>query len=158
MIQRAQTVYFFIAILALIPAFVWEVFTLEATENSMELVYSVFGFQGEGAEFGMKYIDLFIPYSVIGVLILVAIFLFKNRKLQLKLGQSLYYLLILTFIYQMFMVELNESEIGAYFQSSFKIVRNWSYYAPVVAVVMLFLANRGIRKDEALVKSLDRLR
>lgn len=160
MIQRAQTVYFLLALLALIPLFIWDIFTLQSTSSDLQVAYSVFGFQSSTTAMKNAYVDLYIPYALVAVVILTCIFLFKNRKMQLLLGQSIYYILILTFIYQLYLVDLNEAALSEAFKSALevKIDRHWNYYAPVFAVVMLFLANRGVRKDEALVKSLDRLR
>ena len=82
---------------------------------------------------------------------LVTIFLFRNRKLQFVLGRIniLFNLILLgLFVYWSLNVsgESNISEKGI------------GMLIPIVSIVFLVLANKAIKKDEDLVKSVDRLR
>lgn len=77
---------------------------------------------------------------------------FKNRQKQLSLGRVIYLLLAALIIISMAVIEYNKPE-GA------DLTGYWlGYIAPVSALPFVFLANRAIKKDEELVKSLDRLR
>ncbi|MFT4660043.1 MAG: peptidoglycan/LPS O-acetylase OafA/YrhL [Patiriisocius sp.] len=93
-------------------------------------------------------------YLVLGLisLTLIAIFMFKKRNMQVLLGR-LNYLLILGLIVVLYLNidKLNES-------LSTTIEYGVGLYLPVAALAFNFLANRAIKKDEDLVKSLDRLR
>ena len=92
-----------------------------------------------------------IMFMLSALLVLIAIFMFKNRKLQFVLnrlnilvnlfllGLLLYYLLNLPGE-----VAISKKGIGV--------------FLPVVNVLLLVLANKAIQKDENLVKSVDRLR
>jgi len=82
-----------------------------------------------------------------GVLAFVNIFLFNNRKLQLKLT---YAGLALCAV----MLTLYFLEIGHFFSGDIAL---WSLFYFAIFVFYL-LAARGIQKDEKLIKSLDRLR
>lgn len=93
---------------------------------------------------------LAIVVAISAALALFTIFLYKNRKLQIKLVIVNLILAILSIVlfYQQTQLYLPD-------QSSLFIL---ALIIPVVAVVFLILALRGITKDEKLIKSLDRLR
>ena len=85
----------------------------------------------------------------LGVLIaLIALFSFKNRKRQMLIG----YLGMLTAvgIAVASFVMLSQSETTSTYQAGM--------FVPAVAVVLFAVANHFIRKDDKLVRSMDRLR
>ncbi len=92
-----------------------------------------------------------LAFCLSGILALVTLFLFKNRKLQFVLGRLniiLNFVLLGFFVYWLLMVpgemEISEKGIGI--------------FVPILSIVFLVLANKAIKKDENLVKSVDRLR
>ena len=92
-----------------------------------------------------------IVFYASAVLALIAIFLFKNRKDQFVLNRSnmiLNLFLLGFFVYRSLNLsgETSVSEKGI------------GMLIPVFSIVFLVLANRAIKKDEDLVKSVDRLR
>ena len=92
---------------------------------------------------------LLILTAGVGLLAFISIFLYKNRKLQLRLT-------VISVIVSLLNLVL-------YFIETKKFVPEQSSYniTSIIALVIpvfLFIAARGIRKDEKLVKSLDRLR
>lgn len=99
----------------------------------------------------------FILVMLIILLAVVCIFLFKKRPLQFRLTVinlllsigiiALQYLKIKTFAAKLDDAHLLMS--ATYLPAAF---------LPIIIVVLLFLAARGIYKDEKLVKSLNRLR
>jgi hypothetical protein len=96
---------------------------------------------------------LTIMIILLGVLAIVCIFLFKQRRLQFRLSV----LGIILSIVFLFVEYLKVEE----FKTTNKILAG-SYQPgallPVVMIIFFFLAAKGIYKDEKLVKSLDRLR
>ena len=97
---------------------------------------------------------LAIVIIILGILALICIFLYKNRKLQFKLSVlgvifSLAYLFL-----EYYVVENSFKPEQGIVTGSYQI----GALLPVVMVVFYFLAARGIYKDEKLVKSMDRLR
>ena len=136
MLQRIQTIYLLLAAIAsggLIFVFnLWENTAGEPVYAQDD--YSIMAF-----------------FLVSALLSLVTIFLFKNRKLQFVLGRLniiLNLILLGLFVYWSLMVpgESNISEKGI------------GMLIPVISIVFLVLANKAIKKDEDLVKSVDRLR
>ena len=94
------------------------------------------------------------------VLSVVTIFLFKNRTLQLRLiGVAFLLNVAYAFVVLFWAVDkyaelLSDGMGGAQPEVSWRV----GAFAHLVSLVFLFLAQRGIRKDEALVRAADRLR
>ena len=136
MLQRIQTVYLLIA--AAISAGLIFVFNLWTT-NADLLFY---------AKDNVVYLSLFLLSAVLS---LVSIFNYKNRKFQFVLGRLniiLNFILLGFFVYQLLMPP-GESHISE---------KGVGIFIPILSIVLLVLANKAIKKDEDLVKSVDRLR
>lgn len=94
---------------------------------------------------------VFLMFLTSALLSLVSIFMFKNRKLQFVLGRLnilLNFFLLGVFVYWSLSLpgEMDISEKGI------------GMFLPIISIVFLVLANKAIKKDEDLVKSVDRLR
>ena len=98
---------------------------------------------------GMNHMLLMILTVVVGIGSLIAVFLYSNRKLQGKITAALMVLSIINLVFY-------------YLQTNNFIPAEWSFdITALVAFAIpffLFLAMRGIFKDEKLIKSIDRLR
>ena len=90
-------------------------------------------------------------FLVVAVLAIIAIFLFKKRQHQFVLNRL--NLLLNLFLLGFFVYRSLNLSGGA--QVSEKGI---GMLIPVFSIVFLVLANRAIKKDEDLVKSVDRLR
>lgn len=136
MLQRIQTIYLFIAFIATgILPFVFPLWTTEAGEE-----YYFVRNLGFVALFGLS-----------ATLSIVSILTFKKRKKQFVMGRLniiLNLILLGLFVYQSLNLSgetvVSEKGIGV--------------FLPIVSIVFLSLANKAIKKDEDLVKSVDRLR
>ncbi|MFH6771557.1 DUF4293 domain-containing protein [Gaetbulibacter aestuarii] len=136
MIQRIQTIYLLIA--AGISAGLIFVFPLWTAENGV-LVY---------AQDNFLYLGLFLASALLS---LISIFRYKNRKSQFMLGRLniiLNFILLGFFVYRI-LTAPGESHISE---------KGVGVFLPVISIVFLALANKAIKKDEDLVKSVDRLR
>lgn len=147
MIQRIQTVYLLISVVLM-----GLLFALPFAEIAKDGVVYLFNFMGVSADGATKMNGIIIPVLIALILILhgYAITSFKNRALQQKVvGAVLVALLILigVFIYFTYL-----SFGGA--QISFKIASSF----PLIAIILDYLAIRAIKKDEALIRSIDRIR
>jgi Domain of unknown function (DUF4293) len=87
-------------------------------------------------------------------LALISIFMFKNRKLQLRLG---YLIIIMAILLPAvaFLLFTNES---ASIDPTVQVYDQVGMFLPLGAILFASLANYFIRKDDKLVKSMDRLR
>ncbi|MBL7798688.1 MAG: DUF4293 domain-containing protein [Saprospiraceae bacterium] len=91
----------------------------------------------------------------LGALIsLIAIFLFKNRPLQSRLALSSAGICVMITVLLAFTTKmtLDQTPEGGSIQFAFGVV------LPALAIIFNWLAARAIRKDEILVRSMDRLR
>lgn len=136
MLQRIQSIYLLLAAIA---------------SGGLIFVFSLWENEAGEPVFAQDVQVPFILFFVSAVLSLATIFLFKNRKLQFVLGRIniiLNFILLGLFVYWSLIVpgEANISEKGI------------GMFIPVVSIVLLVLANKAIKKDEDLVKSVDRLR
>ena len=136
MIQRIQTLYLFLA--AVISAGLIFVFHLWTDNNDVK-IFALDDF---------LYLGLFLGSALLS---LISIFRFKDRKSQFVLGRLniiLNFVLLGIFVYQSLNLsgEINVSEKGI------------GMLLPIFSIVCLVLANKAIKKDEDLVKSVDRLR
>ena len=136
MLQRIQTIYLLIAALA----------------SGVLSMYLPYGIDAEGvAHYANE--DFFLLGLFLGssALSLISIFMFKNRKLQFVLGRVnilLNFILLGVLVYWSLTVsgETHVSEKGI------------GMVIPIISIVLLVIANKAIRRDEDLVKSVDRLR
>ena len=155
MIQRIQSVYLSLVVLLSILILNGSYLTFTDTNRS------VFGITLRGLfrstdGIGNELIAKLLPVSALMILIpllaLVTILLFKNRKIQMlftTIEIILSVVLILLSVYYSYIV------ISRYDTS---IVAGFKMVIPVVILILSILAYRGIRKDDNLVKSYDRLR
>ena len=158
MIQRIQTIYLGLVAILIALTTVFEI-ALFYIDDKLFYSYSIYKIVPQDGS------DIIIPGNWIPQIVLItSIFLlsifsiskFKNRKLQLKLG-AINYLLLTTYIISTYFNIENLSLILERGED-LKTLHYIGFYLPIGAVTFQFLANRGIKKDEELVKSVDRLR
>ena len=136
MIQRIQTIYLLLA---------------AAVSLGLIFVFSLWETPGGEPVFAQDELIAFGLFLASGAMSLVSIFMFKNRKLQFVLGRLniiLNLFLLGLFVYWSLSLpgEMNISEKGI------------GMFLPIISIVFLVLANKAIKRDEDLVKSVDRLR
>lgn len=155
MLQRFQTLYLLaIVVLSSITLFLPAADLLNKADGLVFLVNfkGIYLVQPTGNIFqssvwGLTAIAAFVP-----IISLITIFLYNNRKLQIRLSffnmvlMAGYYVLL--FIYLWFACQNLHTEWNLRSVTAF----------PLVNMILNFLAIRAIVKDEALVKSLNRLR
>ena len=136
MLQRIQTVYLLIS--AILSGGLIFVFHLWTTANDVP-VY---------AKDDIVYLAMFLGSAALS---LFSLFNFKNRKFQFVLGRLniiLNFILLGLFVYLLLNTS-GESQISE---------KGVGIFIPIFSIVFLVLANKAIKKDEDLVKSVDRLR
>lgn len=156
MIQRIQSLYFFMASLTMMVLSFSPLYTTAVgTSKFTMFVGGLLETQGENEEILVSQPSIFAVNILLVLMPLIAIFLFKNRKLQLRLSSSA------MLSYTAFVILL-----AGVSNESLKSIQGftgegnfgWGLALPFVAIIFLFLANKGIRNDENLVRSADRLR
>ena len=137
MIQRIQTIYLLLAFLitGILP-FVFPLWTLTDGKSEMFMSNQIYS----------------ILFGLSTSLSLLSILFYKKRQHQFVIGRLniiLNLILLGLFVYRSLnlsgeTVTVSEKGIGM--------------FLPIIAIVFLVLANKAIKKDEDLVKSVDRLR
>lgn len=96
---------------------------------------------------------LFAVAIIAAIVGLITIFLYKNRGSQMKLT-------ILGILLSFALIALEVWQIGEFEKANALLKGNyyWGALFPIAMLLFFIFAASGIRKDEKLVKSLDRLR
>lgn len=146
MLQRVQSIFLLLAGGASLGTFGLPFATTPRPINDstifMDAAYSV-----------QDQVGLMVLFGLGGALALVGIFLFKNRSLQIRLSILAFITNLIGVIFGAVFFMQNSSEVAAD-----QLNDGLGVYLPIVAMVLVLLAYRFIRKDERLVKSMDRLR
>lgn len=156
MLQRIQTVYLILAIMSLSSIVLFDIahFNDAAGNNNMLGLYHLTTADKEISSVKWSLLPVvFIALSI--ALLVVAIFTYRKRKRQMQFVRFTYLTIVASVVSIFFFVNenywsLNLPEPDLSYRTGF--------YLPFVAFAFCWLANRAIRQDEELVRSLDRLR
>ncbi len=156
MIQRIQTIFLFLVVVCMgitigtelweqaVEGQVWKLdaFALENLDANAEVISST----------SKWYIGALAAF--VGLLALISIFQYRNRARQMMVNM-INSLLMVGLVATTFLTTngLN-SELGVEVSGTYKI----GFWTILAAMVCNMIANRFIRKDEALVRSVDRIR
>ena len=147
MIQRIQTA--FILVSALLIA---SLYTLKFADLSVNGELYTFVAKGilDGDKVVFDGLPILLFIGIITVLHFVAIFMYKKRIRQIRILS--FSILLLLGLFGMFFYFTYMGFEGAKVTFSVPIV------FPLIAIILDFLAIRAIGKDEALIRSIDRIR
>ncbi|MCX6306525.1 MAG: DUF4293 domain-containing protein [Bacteroidetes bacterium] len=158
MLQRIQTLYLAIVAIACILLFFFPLATFyhEIQGNYKLFIYGIRSMDPEPKVLFSKFFTIPLIFMTVASFIfsVSAIFLFKNRPLQARLCafNMLTNIVLVMVIFFFYATKITTMTL---------IEPDYNYTGmamPLVSVLFLIFANQAIRKDEALVKSADRLR
>jgi len=136
MLQRIQSIYLLMA---------------AGVSAGLIFVFNLWSVPDQGNVFAIDINYVFAAFLASALLSIISIFRYKNRQSQFVLGRLniiLNFFLLGFFVYQ----SLNISGETAVSEKGIGM------FLPIISIVFLVLANKAIKKDEDLVKSVDRLR
>lgn len=145
MIQRIQSIFLLLAAIAFFSVFAFD-FATSNKPNPGVLADQAYNVQDSGILMGLAILG--------GIASLVAIFLFRNRGLQVRLSYLSVIMAILLPLVA-FLLIYNERTLSV---AGLEINDGLAIYPPLLALIFGILAGRFIKKDDKLVKSMDRLR
>jgi len=156
MIQRIQSLYLFVVAVSCTLLFFFPMINyIDPVQGTYKLFATGMKSYSDlpGLLFFWETFPLFILVITSLILALITIFLYKRRKIQFLLVN----INVLVNVLVVALVFLLYSRI---FENRLHIPSTYEFgmYIPLISLVFLVLASRAIRKDEALVKSSDRLR
>ena len=156
MIQRKQTLFLLVAVIASLLCFFMPIGVI--LPKGMGGVVSLYnlGFVDDNGTITVSgtSLPLFILLAVSTALSLATIFLYKNRKLQLSLCATnllfsvLWYIDYALLFFSMVTVPEVEGNVEVKFAACL----------PLIAIIMVVLARKGVADDEKLVRAADRIR
>lgn len=151
MIQRKQSIYLLVA--ALLPFVMYKVPV--AIFQSSGVLYEFFACHILNPNTNEAVINV-LPLAVLplltALLSLIAIFKYKNRTLQMKIGRVNLLMLLTTIAVQIIYYFRIGTILSTEGQPGFSAI------IPLVVMVLVFMANKAIKKDDNLVRSADRIR
>lgn len=158
MIQRIQSVMLALAAAAVLLLFAMPLVAYDRADQQ-RLIMMLTGVEhADGAPVqDVRYqMPLQVLAAVLGALWLALVFLYRNRSRQARLAR--YSQLIGATL--MVGLWITHRSVAAYLEQGEQIgyILLPGFFLPIVGMVLVFLAERAIRKDESLVRSADRLR
>ena len=151
MIQRKQTLYLLLSLVVTVACLCMPVAMLEPRGMGLPTMVYNLGTAVPGVGVGFGNWPLFELLVVTVPLEAFAVFSYRRRPLQAKLCSWSIVFCLAWYVYYAFAL-LN----GFGHESTFHL--QFAACLPLVAVIALFLARRGVIHDEKLVRSADRLR
>ncbi len=156
MLQRIQTVYLFIVSLALGLMFVFPISSYYGDFHTFKLtLLGVVNLVPDSENIFQAYFTLPLITFVLllCMLSIISIFLFKNRKRQLmilKINILVNILLIVGIFLIYSKLILTQIDVSEEYSTG--------AFLPLLSLIFLIMAFRGVKKDDELVRSADRLR
>jgi len=155
MIQRVQSVWLFLASISILLLFLFPYIHFTDLAGVSKAVKVTGLYKNTGSEIVIEQAFTFLTIGTVLVALVptAVIFLFNDRKKQLNFC---YVAMVVILGYSFWLVRVAKGVIGDLQLE----IENYGLgvLLPSVAILFIVLATKGIRKDEKLVKSADRLR
>lgn len=157
MIQRIQTLFLLIALGAITASFFIPFWIYNGPGGTYTYEVNLFAVKCIGGTvqgFFISTLPVLVIICVSAILVIVDIFYFKNRPVQIKINNFNIFLTLIfigtIYLWIPYMIDEKIPSARA----------SWQYglILPLITFIALIIANRFIKKDENLVKSSDRLR
>lgn len=153
MIQRIQSVYLVLALIFILLMFFFPLAKFMINEEIF--ILDSFGINTVGtstSEAIVNAIPIAILTGIISIVIVFSFFMHKKRSLQIRLG--IFNIVLMAGLCGLIWFYANSAvdQLNAVVHYSVPVI------FPVIAIILIVLANRVIRKDENLIRSLDRIR
>ena len=156
MIQRKQSLFLLLAVIAYAICLFLPIASVSASGMGADrLTYHLGVVNGDsGLSISSTCLPLFLLLAVSAVISLATVFLFKNRKLQMNLCSiaslftGLWYVDYLLMVFSIIPVPEVEGAMNYQFAACL----------PLVALILVLMARKGVSDDEKLVRAADRIR
>lgn len=162
MIQRMQSVYLFLVFVVFVLMAFFPIAQELAMESPNQNQYSLYVYKfyyalkGSGIPPVTNFVitlPMLVVSCIIALMAIITIFLYKRRLAQMNMVKTMVFLNILLvvgiFFWYSDIIEKRTELLPSY---------DIGAYLPLISLVFLILAFRGIRKDERMVRAADRLR
>ncbi|MGV8962792.1 MAG: DUF4293 domain-containing protein [Candidatus Saccharimonadaceae bacterium] len=150
MLQRIQTIYLLLASICMVVSLLTQLATF--TFNGQIVNFEAMGFY-LNEEIIFSTWGLFIVGNITAILSVVIVFLYNKRMLQIRLAGINLFMILGYYALIGFYTYMRNPEINSVFQNI-----GIGSITPFVAIILTYLAIRKIGADEALIRSLNRIR
>jgi len=137
MIERVQTIFLFLSSIQLVVVLLGVPLWIDASEQVVDIKNNTL---------------ICLPVILVCLMSLIIIFYYKNRLLQMKLCRINIIFNILTLALYVFLLSFNN------FHSLLETNFRFGFFIPFVNFFLLTIALYYIKKDDDLIKSIDRVR
>ncbi len=153
MIQRIQTLYLAIVVILTSALFYTRLVVFSTSENIYTMFYNgIFTGEEDSGDMVMKVTAFTILLFVSVIIGVITIFLYKRRLIQIRVAALNIGLQLGLTALIYFFAKTAGKDIDALYSFNYPVV------FPLVSVVLLIMAIKAIGKDEALIRSMDRIR
>lgn len=140
MFQRIQTVYIFIAALVMVPLHYFTIWTVAyGNLNDDEIVKEIFVVK--------EHFLADIPLLACVALLLIALFLFKNRPMQMQLLKGYFLSMAVFGLASMYIIRNLKAPIFSIISEEYQVI----LILPIISFVLIILAYLQIKKDEKAI-------
>lgn len=149
MIQRKQTLFLLLALILVVLTLCQPFASIDAQGLGSEQLLFNTGYKDGNGQLHLGLWHLFSALVVSFIFGLTAIFTYTRRRLQMRLCtwaavfSALWYVLVFS--------SIDLGNIRSYHP-------RFAFFLPLVAIVLFYLAYRGVKHDDDLVRSADRIR
>ncbi len=149
MIQRIQTLWLFLALASSVIMFFFPVANLFS--ETQEFIFFLIGiYAANDCSLYATTYSLIGLTGLTGLLSFITIFLYKKRVTQMRLC-------VYTSILMLAIIGIEAYYIFYLFKGH-EFLINYIAFMPLIGFILLLMARRAIKKDEELIKSIDRIR
>lgn len=149
MIQRIQTLWLLLATAAAASMFFLPLAYIYAGDTEMVLRFSGLYHSASGELYDTAYTIAGL-IGITALLSFITIFLYKRRVLQMRLC-------VYTAVLMVAIMALTAYYLFYKF-ADFEIVPEFMVFMPLVGFILLLMARRAVKRDEGLVRAIDRIR
>ena len=161
MIQRIQTVYLLLVAILGILALCFPIMGICSPDVGLSKIYALGSLCCTCMGVGAIWSKLFgVVALLIPLLALFTIFMFKKRTLQIKLSIAIVLLILLFYLFSILFLTISYRHISdiPHLYGSFSLNLSLAFFFNAIGLVLSILAIVAIRRDESMVRSLDRIR
>jgi cytochrome bd-type quinol oxidase subunit 1 len=157
MIQRIQSIYLLVAAFVALSTWLFPIASFTMPDG-VHVLRTTGLFDPQGVEDAVR--QPMLPFNwlhtLVAAILVGAIFLFGQRPRQARVVRLAYVLALWLLAFQY----ITRNSTLAYLAQRGPVEGNygWVFVAPMLVIILAFLAERAIKSDEALVRNMDRLR
>lgn len=149
MIQRIQSLFLLLTSIIMTATVFCPLIELVNKDASLSVIFHSFGIGTDFPTWGV------LVFAILSALLaFINIFLFKKRKLQINIGYVTALCIVIYYVTSMVYINAFLGKIDDSYTFNLQV----GIILPVIALILDLLAISRIKKDEKLVKSLDRIR